>query len=118
MSDPVVLIGLISNLFVRQMHFKNVGDSETSHMHQFDHMTLLAKGKLQITVDNQVSEFVAPHIIYINKDKIHELVAMSPDTVAYCIHPLRGPGQEDIIDPNMVPKGIELQQMLESLVVK
>lgn len=107
MPHPEVKIGTVANLFSRQMHFKNAGDVEHGHTHQFDHLTLLASGRLQVTVEGHVSEFTAPHMIYIKKDKMHELVALEPNTVAYCIHALRlGDAVDDIIDPSMVPEGV------------
>jgi hypothetical protein len=102
-----VKIGMVANLYSRMMHFENVGDVEHGHTHQFDHLTLLASGRLQVTVDGEVSEFAAPHMIYIHKDKMHELVALEPNTVAYCIHAMRlGTRVEDIVDPSMVPEGV------------
>lgn len=103
MSEPVVQIGCVANLYSRMMHFKKAGDIEIGHTHQFDHLTLLAKGKLKVTVEEQVTEFTAPHMIYIHKDKIHELVAMVDDTVAYCIHALRDKENNEILDPSMIP---------------
>jgi hypothetical protein len=109
MATPEVKLGCVANLFSRMMHFKNVGDMEHGHTHQFDHLTLLASGKLQVTVDGHVSEFEAPHMIYIKKDKMHELVALESNTVAYCIHAIRiGDGVDDIVDPSMVPEGVEI----------
>lgn len=107
MSSPVVKIGCVANLYSRMMYFKDVGDIEDGHAYQFDHLTLLAVGKLQVTVDGHVSEFKAPHMIYIKKGKTHELVSLEPNTVAYCIHALRiGSNVDDIIDPSMVPEGV------------
>jgi quercetin dioxygenase-like cupin family protein len=88
------------------MHFRKAGDIEIGHAHQFDHLTLLAKGKLKVTVEGQVTEFTAPHMIYIHKDKIHELVAMVDNTVAYCIHALRDKENNEILDPSMIPAGV------------
>lgn len=107
MTSPNVKIGCVSNLWSRMMHFEKAGDIEQGHTHQFDHLTLLASGKLKVTVDGNVSEFVAPHMIFIHKDKEHELVALEDNTVAYCIHALRGPNKtDDIYDPSMIPKGV------------
>lgn len=107
MAYPEVKLGIVANLFSRQMHFKNKGDVEHGHTHQFDHLTLLAAGHLQVTVEGQVSEFTAPHMIYIKKDKKHELVALEANTVAYCIHALRlGNEINDIVDPSMIPEGV------------
>lgn len=116
MSNPVVKIGAVANIFSRMMLFEKAGDIEQGHAHQFDHLTLLAKGRLKVTVDGKVSEFVAPHMIYIHKDKMHELVALEDDTVAFCIHALRsGDGMDDIIDPSMVPAGVDVQTIAKPL---
>lgn len=105
MSQPIVHIGCVANLFSRMMRFEKAGDTEIGHMHQFDHLTLLAKGKLKVTVEGQVTEFTAPHMIYIHKDKVHELEALADETVAYCIHALRDKDSGDILDPSMIPAG-------------
>ena len=117
MSQPNVNIGCVKNLFVRQMHFANSGDSEQGHAHQFDHMTLLAKGRMSVRINDEVTEFTAPQMIYIKAELRHELVALADNTVAYCIHALRE-DSGDILDAAMVPKSRELYDLLERLVVK
>ena len=109
-----VKLGCVENLFTRMMHFKNVGDSEIGHVHQHDHLTLLAKGKLKVTIDGQETEFTAPHMIYIHNDKVRELEALSENTVAYCIHALRDKETGEILDPDMVPKGSIAQALQTS----
>lgn len=106
MSTPIVSIGCVANLFSRMMHFEKAGDIEIGHTHQFDHLTLLAKGKLKVTVDGVASDFTAPHMIYIHKDKVHELEAITDETVAYCIHALRDKEDNEILDPSMIPSGV------------
>jgi quercetin dioxygenase-like cupin family protein len=109
MNNPSIALGCVSNLYSRMMVFNKAGDIEYGHTHNFDHLTLLASGSLQVTVDSVVSVFKAPHMIFIHKDKNHELVALEDNTVAFCIHALRdGERVEDIIDPEMVPKGVAL----------
>jgi hypothetical protein len=106
-GQPAIQIGCVANLYSRMMHFRQAGDIEIGHTHQFDHLTLLAKGKLKVTVDGVATEFTAPHMIYIRADKNHELVALTDETVAYCIHALRdGNGVDDILDPSMIPQGV------------
>jgi len=109
-NQPEIKIGCVANLFSRMMHFKKVGDTETGHTHQFDHLTLLAKGKLKVTVEGVVTEFIAPQMLYIRADKVHELEALTDDTVAYCIHALRT-NEGDIIDPSMVPDGVDIREI-------
>jgi quercetin dioxygenase-like cupin family protein len=106
MSQPVVHIGCVANLYSRMMRFEKAGDTEIGHTHQFDHLTLLAKGKLKVTVEGVATEFTAPHMIYIRKDKVHELKALTDETVAYCIHALRDKDSGEILDPSMIPAGV------------
>lgn len=106
MSAPTVHIGCVANLFSRMMRFEKAGDIEVGHTHQFDHLTLLAKGRLKVTVEGVSTDFTAPHMIYIHKDKVHELEALTDETVAYCIHALRDKESGEILDPSMIPEGV------------
>jgi quercetin dioxygenase-like cupin family protein len=107
MSDPKIAIGCVANLFSRQMHFEKAGDIECGHTHPFDHLTLLAAGSLRVTVQGTTTEFKAPHMIYVKAEHTHELVALEDNTVAYCIHALRGDNKTgDILDPTMIPAGV------------
>ena len=107
MSNAKIKMGCVANLFSKMMHFEKAGDMEVGHTHCFDHLTLLANGKLKVMVQGKSTEFQAPHMIYIQKDKVHELVALEDNTLAYCIHALRnGDGVDDILDPSMIPDGI------------
>lgn len=112
MNTPEIAIGCVANLWSRQMHFNKIGDTEIGHTHQFDHLTLLAKGKLKITVNNQVSHFSSPQMIYIHKDQVHELEALEDDTIVYCIHALRTKDQSEIIDPSMIPLGVSVSSVV------
>lgn len=118
MSQPVVQIGCVSNLFVRQMHFAAAGDMELGHKHAFDHMTLLAKGKLKVRINDEETEFTAPQMIFIKAGLQHELTAVTDNTVAYCIHALREGPTSDIVDPAMVPKSRELYELLTKIVIR
>jgi quercetin dioxygenase-like cupin family protein len=100
------------------MLFRTAGDTEQGHSHPFDHLTLLAKGSLRVTVDGLVTDFQAPHMIYIQKDKTHELVALESETLAFCIHGLRDKSTGDILDVSMIPAGIKASTFAGSLTGK
>jgi quercetin dioxygenase-like cupin family protein len=107
MSDVVPYISYVKNLFVKQMLFRKAGDKEYGHAHCHDHLTLLTKGKLQVTALGKDTAFTAPAHIYIKANVIHELTALEDDTIAHCIHALREEdGSGDIIDPASIPDGI------------
>jgi quercetin dioxygenase-like cupin family protein len=94
----------VGALFVKQMVFLEVGDVMEGHSHLFDHQTLLGYGSLRAEVEGKVVDFKAPQMIFIRKGKVHKFTSLEPNTVAYCIHPLRdGDNLEDIIDPEGDP---------------
>jgi quercetin dioxygenase-like cupin family protein len=114
MSQPIIKVACVANLYTREMKFEKAGDTELGHKHPFNHITFLSSGKLKVETELGISEFTAPHMIYIHKDYLHELTALEDDTVAYCIHALRnGDGVDDIIDEDMIPKGINVSEIFE-----
>lgn len=112
MNAPDVKLGCVSNVFVRMMHFKEVGDIERGHTHDFDHVTLVGNGAIELTVDPDTDKaitavFTAPQLVFIAKDKIHQLKALESNTVVCCIHGLREANKSgDILDPSMVPEEV------------
>lgn len=100
------------------MTFEHKGDEEITHTHEFDHLTLLAKGSLQVTVNEQVTEYQAPTLIYIKAHEYHTLVALEDQTVAYCIPALRDRDTGDILDPAMIPNGVAHRDLGIASIVK
>lgn len=114
MESKVTCVGA---LFVRQMSFAEVGDVMEGHSHMFDHQTLLGHGSLRAEVEGKVVDFKAPQMIFIRKGKIHKFTALEPNTVAYCLHPLRdGDNIEDIIDPDGDPFGTSIRTDTKPLI--
>jgi dTDP-4-dehydrorhamnose 3,5-epimerase-like enzyme len=104
MTSPNSKISLVANTWVKQMSFAKAGDINNGHTHVFDHQTLLAKGKVKVTVNGKNSEFTAPTIIFIRAGFEHQIEALEDDTICYCIHAIRdGERVEDIIDPADIP---------------
>ena len=108
MSYPDTKMACVANLWVRMMHFEKAGDCNEGHVHNFDHITLLSKGSAEVDVEGQKTTFAAPHMIYIAAGKRHFLTALEDGTVASCLHALRtGEREEDILDPSMIPAGVD-----------
>lgn len=108
MAQPKIKIACVSNLYCREMLFENAGDSEQGHTHRYDHITFLAHGRLRVVTELATTDFSAPQMIFIDRDHYHELIALDQRTVAYCIHPLRSKDTGDILDPSMIPAGINV----------
>ena len=66
-----------------------------THKHIFDHLSLLAQGRVRVTVGKIITEYVAPVVIEIKKDMVHTVVALE-DSVWFCIH------ATDVIDPETI----------------
>jgi hypothetical protein len=107
-DQPISHFAAISNVWIKMMTFKKVGDYNPGHKHVFDHPTLLAQGSVEVEVEGEVTKFTAPAIIFIAKGKVHTIKSLEPNTVACCIHALRDGDQVgDIVSEDMLPKGID-----------
>ena len=56
-----------------------------THRHVYDHLSVLAQGRVRVTVSKITQEYTAPAAIEIKKDLVHTIEALE-DTVWYCIH--------------------------------
>lgn len=84
--------GYIGNIWVRQNYFEKKGDKVGGHVHYFDHVSILAKGSVKVTIDNDQSKeyiFNAPTFIVIKKEHRHEVEALEDDTSWYCVFAAR-----------------------------
>lgn len=61
------------------------GDCVATHEHHYDHLSILAVGKVQLVTDGKIQEFEAPACIMIKANTKHKIHAIRP-TVWYCIH--------------------------------
>lgn len=84
-----VNLSQVDGIWIKQMHFPRAGMIAQTHAHSFDHQTLVARGRLRVTVGDDVAEYVAPQIIVIQASAPHRLEALEDHTVAYCIHQVR-----------------------------
>ena len=107
MALPENKFTCVSNLWLRQMVFKNKGDRNEQHTHNYDHITLLTTGSVKVTVDDVSTEFTAPQMIYIKQGKVHNIEALEDNTIAFCVHALRDKDTGDILDPSQIPLGID-----------
>jgi quercetin dioxygenase-like cupin family protein len=107
MALPENKFTCVSNLWLRQMVFKNAGDANEGHEHNYDHVTLLTTGSVRVHVEGKTTDFTAPQMIYIKQGKSHFIEALEDNTIAFCVHALRDKDTADILDPSQVPLGID-----------
>ena len=84
------LLGCYANVWIRQKHFQVVGEEIGGHTHKYDHVSLLAKGKVRIRVEQEdgtdkIKEFEAPTFLVIKADRVHNVTALTDDVLWYCV---------------------------------
>lgn len=95
-------IRLVDNVFVKMMHMYFPGDKIQGHAHVFDHITLLAKGRVVMRAKDQEHEHEAPKLIVTPKGVVHEFEALTTDCLLCCVHAVRdGDGVDDIAPANI-----------------
>lgn len=103
---PKTTMATVSNLWFRQMVFEASGDRNEGHVHNFDHCTLVAKGRVAVHVEGKITEFDEGSIIVVSKGQSHFIEALTDGAVAYCVHAIRnGERVEDIIPEGSIPAG-------------
>lgn len=82
--------GFVGNVWVRQNWLMKAGDTGGGHTHYHDHVSLLVRGSVEITVGGcEPKTFTAPTYVVIKKQHRHEIVALEDDTIFYCIFAMR-----------------------------
>lgn len=99
--------GFIGNIWVRQNYMELAGDKVGGHIHYFDHVSLLAKGSVEVKIEGyEPRVFSAPTFIVIKKNNRHEITALEDDTSWYCVFAAReidGNVQDFVSDPQSFP---------------
>jgi quercetin dioxygenase-like cupin family protein len=103
--DSRVLIS--DNVFVRMFVLPKTGDVHDGHAHTFNHITLLAKGivemRTQHTIEPPVKRtYAAPMLLVTPAGLVHEFEALTDDCVLCCIHAIRNGDDLDDIAPHEI----------------
>jgi quercetin dioxygenase-like cupin family protein len=72
------------NLYAKECIFPK-GSQIIQHKHNYDHLSILAKGKVALVVDGAHEVIDAPACLNIKADKHHGVLALE-DCVWFCIH--------------------------------
>jgi quercetin dioxygenase-like cupin family protein len=72
------------NLYAKEI-ILSAGSLVIQHKHKFDHLSILAKGKVIVLFDEDAVEYTAPACINIVKGVDHAIKALE-DSVWFCVH--------------------------------
>lgn len=105
-------IEVVDNVFVKMMHMYLPGDKIQGHAHTFDHITLLATGRVVMRAKGQEHEHEAPKLIVTPKGVVHEFEALTPNCLVCCVHAVRdGDGVDDVAPPNITEE--QAQELMQ-----
>lgn len=81
----------VGGLYFRAVLLPNVGDRVPQHMHDHDHVTLIASGAARLFIDGEQKEDISSfRAIVISANKQHVFEALEPNTRLACVHQLNG----------------------------
>jgi len=104
-------IKLVDNVFVKMMTLEHLGDKVEGHAHTFDHITLLAKGRVIMRAKGSEKEHVAPKLIVTPKGIAHEFEALESSCVLCCVHAIRDGDTVDDVAPQDITE-TQAQELL------
>lgn len=82
--DPCVVHHFAAGVYAKQMQLP-AGHYAVKHTHDYDHLSILAKGEVVVMVDEEATVYAAPACINIKAGQEHRIEAIS-DAVWFCIH--------------------------------
>lgn len=81
----------VGGLYFRAVLLPNVGDKVPQHVHDHEHVTVVASGKARLFVDGEHKEDIAAfRAIVIEANREHMFEALEPNTRLACVHQLNG----------------------------
>ena len=87
------------DVYAKHLTLDKSGLLAGKHTHTFDHLSILARGDVRVTVDGIPTDYSAkkhPIVLMIKANKSHEILALSDDVHWFCIHAIpQGCREED-----------------------
>ena len=92
---------------IKQMHAPVRGIEIPQHSHEYDHLSMLARGSVMLYADNVYQGvYRAPAGIIIKAGVKHRFVTLEDNTIVYCIHNVSRSGGIDIREEHkLIEKG-------------
>jgi quercetin dioxygenase-like cupin family protein len=99
--DLKIIHHFSSGVYAKQMSIPK-GYTALSHSHVYDHLSILAKGKVIVSTDEETNEYIAPTAITIKAGVNHAIYAVE-DSSWFCVHATEET-DEDKIDEVLIEK--------------
>lgn len=83
-ADPGTIHHFSSGVYAKQMSLPK-GYMALSHAHNYDHLSILGKGRVIVRTDDSVQEYTGPACLTIKANTHHQIEALE-DSIWFCIH--------------------------------
>lgn len=98
------------NIYLKQMDFDDSNQVYHGHHHEYDHVTMVARGRVRVTfsevpfagIPEEVKEYSAVSMFITRSFRLHTIVSLEPNTTVCCIHAVRTKDGK-ILEPD-IPK--------------
>lgn len=77
---------IAGGVYAKELVLRQAGTLVVSHAHKYDHLSLLVRGQVQVTVDGVSRVYSAPCGVEVKAGAQHEIIAMVDDCLWYCLH--------------------------------
>ena len=82
-------IGAYGPLYLRKHHFKRANDVHPGKQHQFDHVSLVARGPISVTVGGIETVYETDDLFIVPAKTEHHIKALRDNAVLWCLFVLR-----------------------------
>lgn len=90
-DQPVEYIDDVGGLYFRAILLAKAGDTVPQHVHDYNHVTLVASGKARLWIEGVwVADIEGFKAIEIEANRQHVFQALEPNTRLACVHQLNG----------------------------
>lgn len=87
-------ISQVDNVIAFSIIYEVKGAFMQQHVHVFDHMHLVAAGKVRLVIAGEEDKIHGPgDMIKLKAHIAHKLIAETDDAISYCLHALK-PGED------------------------
>lgn len=98
-------------VYVKELILEHIGDKVLSHAHTYDHLSLVAAGRVRVTVDGESMDYPAKSAVKVAAGKEHMIEALEPNSLWYCIHSVpENLTGEDILDAVVIQPAVQVGQ--------
>ncbi len=89
-NAAIAPMGYFGNVWIRGQYYLKKGDSHLGHKHNYDHMTMVVTGSVEVYVgDDEPVLYVAPTFFEVPAEKEHNITAMDDGTSLFCVFAVR-----------------------------